>query len=238
MLVGSHLLKSWSSTQPFITLSSGEAELYGVVRGGAVGLGFISLLADLGVILVLRLWTDSTASQGMCARQGLGKVRHLDVQELWVQQRIRNGDFCLYKIAGEMNPGDLFTKGSLTAQRIQMLLGLLGCYYRTGRALSAPTLRTTSSTQLTTRVQWDDYNDKGFEEEQTEEEVSGFLKRVGLPHAQRTKYQPEKSKEPYPENQELEDKMVKEGEALGKLHRGRGGLPERLLAKRVTPKKK
>ena len=130
MLVGSHLLKSWSSTQPVITLSSGEAELYGVVRGGAVGLGFISLLADLGVILVLRLWTDSTASQGICARQGLGKVRHLDVQELWVQQRIRNGDFALYKIDGEWNPGDLFTKGSLTAHRIQQLLSLLGCAYK------------------------------------------------------------------------------------------------------------
>ena len=74
-MVGSHLLKSWSSTQPVITLSSGEAELYGVVRGSAVGLGFISMLADLGIVLVLRLWTDSTASQGMCARQGLGKVR-------------------------------------------------------------------------------------------------------------------------------------------------------------------
>jgi len=95
VLVGTHLLKSWSSTQPVITLSSGEAELYGVARGGAVGLGFISLLANLGVILVLRLWTDSTASQGMRARQSLGKVRRLDVQELWVQQRIRNGDFSL-----------------------------------------------------------------------------------------------------------------------------------------------
>ena len=237
-MVGSHLLKSWSSTQPVITLSSGEAELYGVVRGAAVGLGFLSLLTDLGIVLVLRLWTDSTASQGMCARQGLGKVRHLDVQELWVQQRIRNGDFCLYKIAGEMNPGDLFTKGSLTAHRIQMLLGLLGCYYRAGRALSAPTLRSSTSTQLTTRVQWNDYEEKDFEEEHTEEEVAGILKRAGLPHAQRAKYQPEESKVPYPEEPELEDELVKEGEALGKKHRGRGGLPERLLAKRTTPKTK
>ena len=77
-----------------------------------------------------------------------------------------------------------------------------------------------------------------FEEEHTEEEVASMLKRAGLPHAQRAKYQPEKSKERYPEEQELEDKLVKEGEALGRKHRGRGGLPERLLAKRITPKKK
>ena len=110
ILLGAHLLKSWSMTQPIITLSSGEAELHGVVKAAAGGLGFLSLLADFGVTLRLRLWTDSTASKGICARQGLGKVRHLDVQDLWIQQRIRNGDFELYKIPGERNPGDLFTK--------------------------------------------------------------------------------------------------------------------------------
>jgi len=228
VLVGSHLLKSWSSTQPVITLSSGEAELSGVVRGGAVGLGFLSLLADLGVILVLRLWTDSTASQGMCARQGLGKVRHLDVQELWVQQRIRNGDFALYKIAGEMNPGDLFTKGSLTAHRIQMLLSLLGCAYRTGRALSAPTLRRTTSSSQLPKVKWSDYADNAFDEQHSEDEVSDVLKRVGLPHAKRECYKPESKKEAYPEEKEAKDELVEEGVRLGREQRGRGGLPRRL----------
>jgi len=65
VLAGRHLLKSWSSIQPTITPSSGEAELHGVVRGGAVGLSFMSLLSDLGVHLPLRVWTDSTASQGI-----------------------------------------------------------------------------------------------------------------------------------------------------------------------------
>ena len=83
MVLGAHLLKSCASTQPTITLSSGEAELHGVVKGAAAGLGMLSLLADLGIRTKLRLWTDSTASIGMCKRQGLGKVRHLDVQDLW-----------------------------------------------------------------------------------------------------------------------------------------------------------
>ena len=94
-MVGRPLVKSWSSTQPTITLPSGEADIYGAMRAAPNGLGYISLLSDLGVHMRLRIWTDSTASQGMCARQGLGKVHHLDVQELWIQQRIRNGDFDL-----------------------------------------------------------------------------------------------------------------------------------------------
>ena len=132
-MAGCHLLKSWSSTQPTITLSSGEAELHGVVKAGAAGLGMSSMLRDMGIRLHLNIWTDSTASQGICGRQGLGKVRHLDTQDLWVQQRIRNNEFSLYKVAGEANPGDLFTKASLTHLRIKTLLQLLGCQYREGR---------------------------------------------------------------------------------------------------------
>ena len=32
VLLGNHLIKSWSSTQSLIALSSGEAEFYGVVK--------------------------------------------------------------------------------------------------------------------------------------------------------------------------------------------------------------
>ena len=71
-----------------------------MIKASANGLGYLSLLADLGTKTRLRVWTDSTASRGMCARQGVGKVRHLDVQELWIQQRIRNGDFDLALLRG------------------------------------------------------------------------------------------------------------------------------------------
>ena len=38
VMVGTHLIKSWSSTQPGIALSSGEAEVVGVTRACAVAL--------------------------------------------------------------------------------------------------------------------------------------------------------------------------------------------------------
>ncbi len=50
-----------------IALSSGEAELFGVVKGGAGGLGCRSLLEDLGMrvdIEVVELQTDSSAAFG------------------------------------------------------------------------------------------------------------------------------------------------------------------------------
>ena len=89
MLLGSHLIKSWSSTQSTISLSSGEAEFYGVVKSTGIALGYQSLMKDLGVKLPVRVWTDSSATMGICGRQGFGKLRHIDTKSLWVQQKVR-----------------------------------------------------------------------------------------------------------------------------------------------------
>ena len=55
-MLGGHLLKSWSSTQPSISLSSGEAEYYGVVKATGIALGQQSLMRDLGMAVDVRVW--------------------------------------------------------------------------------------------------------------------------------------------------------------------------------------
>ena len=47
-MLGKHVLKTWSTTQPTVSLSSGEAEFYGVVKAAGLALGQQSLLNDLG----------------------------------------------------------------------------------------------------------------------------------------------------------------------------------------------
>ena len=88
-MLGKHLLKSWSSTQASVALSSGEAEFYGVVRGAGVGLGVKALFSDLGLAMPSCVWTDSSAAIGIAGRQGLGKLRHIECLALWMQQRLR-----------------------------------------------------------------------------------------------------------------------------------------------------
>eukprot|EP00972_Heterocapsa_arctica_P031960 4708494-Heterocapsa_arctica.AAC.1 len=46
----------------------------------------------------------------MVRRTGLGKVRHIQVQELWVQQALRERTFVLNPIFGVDNPADILTK--------------------------------------------------------------------------------------------------------------------------------
>jgi hypothetical protein len=147
LMLGKHLVKSWSSTQASISLSSGEAEFYGVVKASGIALGYQALLSDLGSSLPVRVWTDSSATMGICGRQGLGRLRHVDTQCLWIQQRVRDGSLELRKVKGEQNPADLFTKHLSSSSRIRDLLNLFGCEYVAGRSALAPKLREGAGTQ-------------------------------------------------------------------------------------------
>ncbi len=89
----------------------------------------------------VRVWTDSRATMGICSRQGLGKLRHVDTRSLWVQQRVRDGAIELRKVRGEVNPADLFTKHLPGEDRVKGLLTLFGCRFAGGRAVEAPELR-------------------------------------------------------------------------------------------------
>ena len=149
VMLGRHTLKHWSSTQATVTLSSGEAEFHGLVKGAGIALGQQALLADLGVQLPIRLWTDSSAAIGICSRQGLGKLRHVDTKLLWVQQAVRAGKLAVKKVAGLANPADLFTKHSLSKERILDLVHLLDCHFLEGRASAAPAMREGTGTKRT-----------------------------------------------------------------------------------------
>ncbi len=149
VVFGKHTIKSWSSTQTSIALSSGEAEFNGVVRGAGVGLGYQSLLRDLGQEVPVRVWTDSSAAICSCSRQGLGKLRHLDCHTLWVQQAVRSKRIDLRQISGEVNPADIFTKHAISRDRMMKLVELFDCRFQGGRAASAPQVRQSSGTKTT-----------------------------------------------------------------------------------------
>jgi hypothetical protein len=137
VMLGTHLLKHWASTQKRITLSSGEAELGAVVRGFSEALGIQSVARDLGVELQPEVHADSSAAIGICRRSGIGKVRHLAVAQLWVQDLVRSKLCRLHKVLGTENPADLMTK-PLARTEIDGHLGRLGLSRATGRAETAP----------------------------------------------------------------------------------------------------
>ena len=42
--------------------------------------------------------TDSSAAKGIAARKGLGKARHIDVSQLWVQQEVHRNMITIVKV--------------------------------------------------------------------------------------------------------------------------------------------
>ena len=109
-MIGTHSIKTWSKDQSVVALSSGEAELYAANYGGAQALGLKSMMKDLGVTAKIELLIDAKATMGIINRQGLGKVRHIEVQDLWLQGAIKDKRMKLSKVPGEENMADLMTK--------------------------------------------------------------------------------------------------------------------------------
>ena len=82
----------------------------------------------------MRLPPSASAGDG-----GLGKLRHLAVADLWVQDRVRAGDFILTKVLGSLNPADILTKHTDRATLEKHLLAL-DMHLEEGRPESAPAL--------------------------------------------------------------------------------------------------
>ena len=87
----------------------------------------------------MKVHTDSIAAKAISNRRGLGKVRHVDVKFLWVQQRTLNGDIEVLKADGDTNVADVGTK-HLDAKRLESLLNRAGFFYKDGRSTVAKDL--------------------------------------------------------------------------------------------------
>ena len=133
LMLGEHMIKLSSTTQGVLSLSSAEAEWFAMVKTSCMAIGTQSACKDLGVDVGIELHTDSSAAKGIGSRRGVGKVRHLDVNTLWLQQKISSKQIKLYKVGTLDNPADLGTK-HLDQATIVKFLGKLGFCYLAGKS--------------------------------------------------------------------------------------------------------
>ena len=63
-----------------------------------------------GLSHVVYLGTDSSAAKSFVSRRGLGKMRHIEIRDLWLQKEAKEGKAIVHKIPGTENPADLMTK--------------------------------------------------------------------------------------------------------------------------------
>jgi len=123
--LGKHVVKTSSNLQSTVSLSSGESEYYGMVKGAASALGLQALLADWGIEATITLESDSSAARAFASRRGLGRLRHVQTRYLWLQERAKRNHLKLKAVKGKSNYADVLTKVT-TVARSSEVLGRLG----------------------------------------------------------------------------------------------------------------
>ena len=144
VMIGAHTIKSYSRQQKVVALPSAEAELYAMVAASAESLAVIGYAQVLGVGLEGEVFTDSSAALGIARRAGIGKVRHLRTQGLWVQEVRVTNRLKYLKVLGAKNPADVLTQ-HVPADLLERHLEATGMAATDGRAAAAPELNTLES---------------------------------------------------------------------------------------------
>ena len=140
-MIGKHCLKAWSKTQAIIAKSSAESELYGIIKGSSEGLGLVTLAGDFGSEVKVRVHVDATAAMGIVERRGLSRVRHIEVDHLWIQEQEARRMLPITKVPGGDNPADLMTKNVGIDLAIKHMASM-GIRFAEGRSEAAAKLHT------------------------------------------------------------------------------------------------
>jgi hypothetical protein len=119
------MVAQWSRTQPIIAMSSCEAELLALNEGAREAKLVQGLLGELHVKLPVRVYTDSGSARLMAYRRGPGRMKHIELRQLWLQEQVRSKMFEIEKIPTEQNLADVLTK-PLGKERLEYFRPRLG----------------------------------------------------------------------------------------------------------------
>ena len=108
-----------------------------MLRGAVEGLGIQNIGRYLDIHYDIHVYTDASAAMGMVARKGIGRVRHIEVSELWIQDAVKNKVLTVNKVRGEDNPADILTK-YIDAKTLQSALKRINMESEAGRPACAP----------------------------------------------------------------------------------------------------
>ena len=83
------------------------------------------MLRVFEVNVIAKLKTDSSSAKLISQRTGLGKLKHLEIKMLWLQDQVKRKALIVQKESTETNIGDLGTK-PLLKERFDRLCDMIG----------------------------------------------------------------------------------------------------------------
>ena len=132
-MLGGHLLAASATTQNVVATSSGEVEFYALTKSASRALGAVAMAADISKVVKPRVRVDATASKAIASRRGVGRVRHLHTQVLWVQEAVARRELAIVEVLGVENPADMGTK-HLAQREMHECLKRASCRITGGRS--------------------------------------------------------------------------------------------------------
>ena len=121
------ILMTTSRTQSVPALSSAEAEIIAANDAGKEGIFLQNVLEEAtGQKIQIELYCDASAAICFAKRQGLGRVRHLQLRFLWLQEQVKDGRLDIFKVDTAENRADILTKAFSNGQQYFMLRWQLG----------------------------------------------------------------------------------------------------------------
>ena len=85
----------------------------------------------------VQLLSDASAAIGIASRRGSGKVRHIEVNQLWLQDKILSGNMELSKVSTGNNVADALTK-HVEAEILVKHMRSVGMHIEEGRHMLIP----------------------------------------------------------------------------------------------------
>ena len=99
-----------SRTQGSVSLSSAEAEHYGMVSALAEAKQVQEVFGEYHEDTQIILETESSAAKANAERPGCGRMKHISVKYIYLQDAITNQEVWLRKVGTKQNVADGLTK--------------------------------------------------------------------------------------------------------------------------------
>ena len=120
----------FSRSQSVVATSSAEAEFYAQVSLCNEGIHLKRVISFLeGEPVEFIAHCDSSAARAVASRQGAGKLKHVQVQTLWLQGAVKQKIVKMAKVSGERNLSDMMTKAldKKKLNEMKALNGIMDC---------------------------------------------------------------------------------------------------------------
>ena len=132
MFLDGVLITHWSRTQPTVTNSSCKSELVALHTAGGEAKLLQQVLQHMNQERSIVIHSESTAALATVRKRGPGRLKHMDIKHLWLQEAARAGELILNYVPSAFNLADLLTK-SITRARLHELGQQFGLMFYQGQ---------------------------------------------------------------------------------------------------------